>query len=392
MHVCIDAGPTENAHRTRGIGACTRQILGALTPALAGSAGARVSYLRWRPLPWEEAERTAAVHAPRRPLALLAGAHPRVPVALAQQVKGLDAACVLPGDVARTGADVFLATDPGAVALDDRFGTVAVLYDAIPLAIPGSVNALDALWFRRALSRMRRCQAIVAISEASRRDGIRLSGLDPSRIRVVPLAVDGAIFHPLAVEECRLVAARLGVRRPYLLYAGGFDPRKGVDRLVDAFAGSGLPATHDLLLVGALVGPRGVAIGARARRSPAARSIRLLGFVSDGDLAHLYGGASAFVFPSVYEGFGLPVLEAMACGAPVIAHQVSSIPEVAGDAALYVEPAASEALARAMARVVGDPGLREDLRARGLARAAGFSWGRTAKGMVEACREAVRRG
>jgi glycosyltransferase involved in cell wall biosynthesis len=191
----------------------------------------------------------------------------------------------------------------------------------------------------------------------------------------------------------RELRARHGLRADrYVLSVGTLEPRKNHARLVRAF--DALAATRpDLRLV--LAGARGwksgavdsaiAAAGARAR-------IHVLGGVSADDLAALYSGATAFAYPSLYEGFGLPVLEAMAAGAPVLTSTVSSLPEVAGDAALLVDPDDSDAMAGAMHELLFDEALRTRLAGMGLARAASFTWERTARATAESLRRARRRG
>jgi glycosyltransferase involved in cell wall biosynthesis len=182
--------------------------------------------------------------------------------------------------------------------------------------------------------------------------------------------------------------ARAGVWGPFLLAVGSVQPRKNLVRLVEAF-GALHRTRPDLQLV--IVGPSGF----RSRwvketivRRGMADAVRLLGYVPEEDLVGLYNAAIAMVYPSVYEGFGLPVVEAMACGRPVIAANTSSLPEVAGDAAILVDPFDVSALHAAMLRIVTDARQAEELGARGLARSVQFSWPRTAAAALAAYRSA----
>jgi glycosyltransferase involved in cell wall biosynthesis len=338
IRLCIDAGPTENAHRLRGIGSCTRQLLAAMTPDLAAAHGVEVRVRRGG---W-----TAG----------LADTSPR----LANWSQLLEAEWTLPRDVAATGADVFLATDPHAVALSPAFATVSVVYDVVPLVFPelyltGRMAGLPDWLYRRRLDRQRRAAAQIAISEATRADAVRLAGFDPTRMTVVPLGVDARTFCPRDPTPTR----------PYLLFVGATDVRKNLAGVLAAHDGLDI----DLVVVGTEGPPRD--------------RVRWLGHVDDAQLPGLYAGALAFVFPSLYEGFGLPILEAMSCGTPVVTARLSAIPEVAGDAALYADP---QDLRPALQRIIADPALRADLRRRGLQRAAGYSWRRTAEGVLAACR------
>jgi glycosyltransferase involved in cell wall biosynthesis len=241
---------------------------------------------------------------------------------------------------------------------------------------------------------LRRAARVITDSAASARDLRERLGLPESQIRVIPLAVDDR-FRPLSGEAdatwAQSVRARLGIAGPYFLYVGGFDRRKNVERLLQAFARfkrSGTPP-HALVLVGARRAgesffydplPDVEHLGLRD-------SVILAGRVGDDDVRALQTGADAFVFPSLYEGFGLPPLEAMACGAPVIAANTSSLPEVVGEAGLLIDPTSVDELAQALARLAGDPELRRELGQRARSRAAGFTWEATVEATANVYRE-----
>ncbi|MEJ7787791.1 MAG: glycosyltransferase family 1 protein, partial [Solirubrobacteraceae bacterium] len=210
--------------------------------------------------------------------------------------------------------------------------------------------------------------------------------IEPQRIHVVPHGVDER-FSPGDAPEA--VLAKLGVRDPFLLTVGTLQPRKNLGTVIDAFERL-VAAGEELTLVvagGAGWGERETA--ERIGRSPAADRIVLTGHVSDEELLALYRGTRCFVFPSRYEGFGLPVLEAMAAGAPVVCSDRTSLPEVAGDAAMLVSPDGIDQLAGAIHRVVSHEALRRDLIDRGLARAAGFTWETCADRTVAVYRAAI---
>ncbi|UQA56712.1 glycosyltransferase family 4 protein [Polyangium aurulentum] len=228
---------------------------------------------------------------------------------------------------------------------------------------------------------------IIAISQYTADDLMRLLHVPAKRIDVVPHGVDHDRFRPArsAEEEAAgsAVRARLGVdRAPYFLHVGAADPRKKVDQLIAAFAAAKLDGVT-LVLAGRLGADHERAVNAALDRAGRPPSIRLLGYVADEDLVPLMRGALALVYPSIYEGFGLPVLEAMASGCPVITTRATSLGEVAGDAALMIPPADERALLDALRRIALEPGLRAQLTEMGLARAGLFSWRTTALGTVD---------
>ncbi|GIV97635.1 MAG: glycosyl transferase family 1 [Herpetosiphonaceae bacterium] len=219
---------------------------------------------------------------------------------------------------------------------------------------------------------------IIADSQATRNDLIRYCGTPSGKITVVPLGVSPR-FAPRPEEEYLAVARHYGLEPPYLLYVGTIQPRKNLVRLIEAYA-QALRQRRDLPVL-ALGGKRGwltESIERRAEELNIAGRVRFLGYVDDQHLPALLSGALAFLLPSLYEGFGLPALEAMACGTPVLASSTSSLPEVVGDAALLVDPTDPAAIAEAILRLCGDTGLRAELAARGIERARLFSWRRTA--------------
>ncbi len=242
--------------------------------------------------------------------------------------------------------------------------------------------------FRRGLIRAER---VIAVSESTRRDCQNLLGIPPERINRVYNAPDPAF---LACDgdhrqEQQQILERYQIEHPFLLYAGNIRRHKNIPRLVEAFAVlreqlSEHPVYHDLRLV--IIGDtisRYPAVRQAVMRSKMEHVVRFLGFVPIETLRCFYQSAAAFVFPSRYEGFGLPPLEAMACGTPVVTSNVSSLPEVVGDAAVLVNPEIVFDIARGMRDVLLDEQLRRTLIERGRAQAARFSWERTAKQVLE---------
>jgi glycosyltransferase involved in cell wall biosynthesis len=269
---------------------------------------------------------------------------------------------------ASRACDVFLSTNSYLTAWFTTIPTALVMFDLIaflPEALPqGRAARIERATLRPAL---RRAALALCISEATRRDLVERFPDVEARALVTPLAASPPAV-PADLDEVR---ARHGLARPFVLGVGTLEPRKNLVALIDAWAGLGTDA--ELVLVG----PPGWEMEEIVRRARAAH-VRLLGFVSDADLAALYAMCELFCYPSLYEGFGLPVLEAMAGGAPVVCANTSSLPEVAGDAAVLVDPRDPQALRAALAALLGDPGERARLREAGRRRAAEFSWERTA--------------
>ncbi len=232
---------------------------------------------------------------------------------------------------------------------------------------------------------------VIAVSESTRRDLATWFGVDPGRVTVTPLAAEER-FRVSSPEALDVFRTRSGQARPYILSVGTREPRKNSATLVRAFASLAGEIPHDLVLVG----PQGWLGGElddalAALPAPVRERVRRTGFVDDEDLPLWYGAADVFAYPARYEGFGLPVLEAMACGTPVVTSNVSSLPEVAGDAGLLVSPDDPAALAGAIRGVIANHSLATDLSRRGRQRASLFSWSATAQLTVGAYRAALGR-
>jgi len=225
-------------------------------------------------------------------------------------------------------------------------------------------------------------ERLFTVSEASKRDILRFyPHADPERILVIPNAIDTALIEDPGEEERQRVKERYQIRGRFVLYAGNIKPHKNLERLIEAF---GIlkqrPDHEDLKLI--IIGEDLNRFATLRRRVEAVRvrqDVRFFGFVPETTLAALYRMAEVFAFPSLYEGFGLPPLEAMACGTPVVTSNISSLPEVVGDAALLVDPHDVEDIAGALERVLTDEALRSDLKARGRIRARQFSWERSVR-------------
>jgi glycosyltransferase involved in cell wall biosynthesis len=288
----------------------------------------------------------------------------------------------------RTGARVLHLPDPPGTPLDMRVPRIVTCHDLIPLVLARDYLAplpgARALQWARDFARYRTARRVIAISAATKRDLIEHLSIAPERVDVIHLGVDHDRFNPSEMpDERRQLSERLGLTAPYLLYLGAGDVRKNLPLLIRAFARSRAAADLTLLLAGPISARQRARLQRTAEQSGVEQRVRLLGYVEEPLLAALYRQCHAHVFPSSYEGFGLPILEAMACGAPTVTSALSSLGEVAGDAALTIPELDLELLATAIRRIVDDASLRATLRERGLARARSFTWQRCATQTLE---------
>ncbi len=246
------------------------------------------------------------------------------------------------------------------------------------LRSPISIRAK--LHFLMAVKRtIKRADRVIAISEATKRSVLDIVGIDPARVAVTPLGYDRAIYRPVEEGEAQRVAERYGIEGEYFINLSSLLwYRKNLPGLVRAFAKAKKVVGGRLVITGR----RGEAypeVVDAIKRLGLEGDVHLIGYVPLEHIPALLGGARAMVFPSLHEGFGLPVVEAMACGCPVITSSCSSMPEVAGDAALFVDPMDEVSIAQAMINIASDAGLRKKLIEKGLNRASGFSWEKTAR-------------
>jgi glycosyltransferase involved in cell wall biosynthesis len=223
----------------------------------------------------------------------------------------------------------------------------------------------------------RRAGRIVADSQATMADLVRLDGLDPAKIAVVDPGVDPTLHREEDAAHMTAVQQSYGITTSYFLYLSTIQPRKNLVRLIEAYAQSGVP--HQLVLAGKIGWLAQPILDAIANLPTAVRQqIILPGFIPDADKAALLSGATALLYPSLYEGFGFPILEAQACGLPVLTANSSSCPEVAGGAALLVNPLDVADIIRGMQQLAEDAALRHRLAAAGLVNVRRFSWAQTA--------------
>jgi glycosyltransferase involved in cell wall biosynthesis len=264
------------------------------------------------------------------------------------------------------------------------YRTVVTIFDLVSFLFPETVPRKYSLYMRL-MTRLAAWSAdrIITLSEATKRDLERILRVPPDKMDVIPGGVGPEFARPLPPGAVAAVTARYGLRSPYCLFVGNLEPRKNLPGLIAAFA------LVRRRLASATPPPQLVLVGTRAwLHSSIFHAVEDYGLRNDvvfteyvpiGDLPALYAGAACFVFPSLYEGFGLPILEAMAAGTPVIAARAGSIPEVAGDAALLVDARVPAELATAIETLLTDPSLRERLIAQGRVRAATFDWNSVAR-------------
>jgi glycosyltransferase involved in cell wall biosynthesis len=256
---------------------------------------------------------------------------------------------------------------------------VCTIHDLIPIDHPEWFNGRFAAWYAWLMPGLaKRVRHIIAISEFTKQRIVELLGVPEQKITVLPNGVDER-FKPQSAEKIEAVRRELGIdNRPYVVYVGSLEPRKNMQRLLSAWRRAQVSIPEDVYLVAA--GARG---NSRVFHPVSLSSIppRVLftGYVSEDTLPALYAGALAAVYPSLYEGFGLPPLEAMACGTPVVTSACTSLPEVVGDGALLVDPEDVESIAEGLVRIVSGESLRRSLKEAGLRRAAAFTWENTAQ-------------
>jgi glycosyltransferase involved in cell wall biosynthesis len=270
-----------------------------------------------------------------------------------------------------------------------RTTSVVTVHDCIHLLFPQYLPNKFALTYAKRMmgSGIRRSALVFTVSEASRRDILRFyPDTDPQKIQTVPNAIDPALLEDPGAEEMERVRERYQIRGRFVLYAGNIKPHKNLERLIAAY---GLlrqrPGHQDVKLL--IIGDEINRYGSLRRSVEASgvnrQDVRFFGFVPERTLAALYRLAAVFAFPSLYEGFGLPPLEAMACGTPVVTSRISSLPEVVGDGAYLVDPYSVEDIANGLERVLMDEALRADLIARGRAWVGHFSWERSVHAIHE---------
>jgi len=264
---------------------------------------------------------------------------------------------------------------------------VLTVHDLAFKRFPETAPLATRRWLSRLDASLARASQVIVVSEQTRRDLLESSPRAArltDRLTVVPLGVDTEFFRPPDADDVERVRRRYSIEGPFLLSLGGIEPRKNLPALIRAYATLPEDVRPTLVIAGPVASwnPEGWEL-VRPSLGALPASVRdrvvVTGYVSELEKVALLGGAEALVYPSLYEGFGLPILEAMACDTPVLTSNVSALPDTAGGAALLVDPNDTEDIAAGMERLLTDNPLRERLRAAGTARAATFSWDETAR-------------
>jgi glycosyltransferase involved in cell wall biosynthesis len=278
-----------------------------------------------------------------------------------------------------------------------RRALVVTVHDLAFRRFPETAPHGTRWWLARIDRTLARAARIIVVSDSTRRDLLEFYPVAPERVSVIHHGVDREVFAPAPAEAVGEVRARFRVDGPYLLALGGIEPRKNLPNLVEAFAALPSDVRPALVVAGGEVAwnPEGRRLleGALSKvPGDVRRRVVLAGYVSEPEKVALLSGAEALVCPSLYEGFGLPLLEAMACGTPVLTSDVSALPEVAGDAALLVDPREVDSIRQGLERLLRDEELRRTLARAGAERAATFTWERTARSTADVLHQAGEGG
>ncbi len=289
--------------------------------------------------------------------------------------------------------DLFLATNFLPPATGQPRRVIPVVHDLAFRHFPETAPHIDARWRRRFAEALQQAPAIIVPSRSVEADVREAFGAAADRVHVVHHGVDASAFAPAPQAAIDAARARFGISRSYVLFVGGFEPRKNLEQLVRGFAriDSG---DVSLVLAGGPVRwfpQASVRLEAAIQLLPSAVQGRVIrtGYLGERDKLALLSGATVLAYPSLYEGFGFPILEGFAAGVPVLTSTVSSLPEVAGDAAVLIDPMDADAIAASLTELLGDEDLRAVLSAAGVARAARFTWESTARATAEVLRGAA---
>ena len=276
-----------------------------------------------------------------------------------------------------------------------RIPIVATIHDLAFEHLPETFNRRSWMQMRLTIrNTARRAAQIITLSDYSRQDIIKTYGISPDRVTVTPAAAAERFAPVVAPDELRMVRTQYGIERDYFLSLCSLQPRKNLGKLIEAYSFLRELRPSQQLPQLVLAGPRGWLdheISRAADQSPLRNDIKFTGYVQEADLPALYSGSICFIYPSYFEGFGLPLLEAMQCGAPVLAGNRTSLPEVVGDAGVLFDPFDARAIAETLARINDDCKYREQLIAKGRQRAQTFQWATTARKTLQVYEKATHK-
>lgn len=267
--------------------------------------------------------------------------------------------------------------------------SIITIFDLFYLIYPPEIRSKIPLkanmqqWLAKKIH-LKRAEKIIAISEDTKKTIIEVAGISPNKIHVVYPGYDPDLFYPSSAQNIQAVQTKYGISKPYFVNVSSvWWERKNLCRLIQAFADLKKNGFDCQLVIAGKRGPSLPEMQKMIEKFSLQQEIKLLEYVSLSDMPHLLSGAIALVFPSLHEGFGLPIVEAMGCGCPVITANVSAMPEAGGDAALYVNPLDCSGITQAMEKMANNPFLRGSLIKQGIARAASFTWQSSAKKNLE---------
>lgn len=384
MRITVDARPAVDPRRT-GIGVYTHELVRHLPPAMpedrfvawyldvrrVGRPARR--FAGWAP--------NLSEHASRIPSRLFGPVSSRLGVPRAEWMAG--------------GSDLLIATNYLPPPTRSR-GVVLVVHDLAFDAMPETAPHHDARWHRAFARWLRAAAAVIVPSEATRADLLANHSVDDVRVHVVPHGADADAFTPASPQEVEAIRVRRGIDGPYIGFLGGLEPRKNLERLVQAFGHLGDDDVSLVIAGGAVRWAPDYAtqVERAIAQLPADRRARVirLGYIDDDERRALLSGAEILAYPSLAEGFGFPVLEGFAANVPVLTSNTSSLPEVAGGAAMLVDPTDPTAIAAGLEELLTDDDLRKVLRASGAARVAGYTWQRCARETAAVLRLAAQHG
>lgn len=299
-----------------------------------------------------------------------------------------------PQNISQEGIDLYHVPQNGIGLHQDLLcKKVITIHDLIPYIMPETVGKGYLNKFLKEIpSLIDNCHSILTVSQWSKNDIIKFfPKFDPDKIFVTPLAADTK-YRPMDKEKCNFILKKFyNITKPFILYIGGFSPRKNVHSLIAAFSKlyNKLPIEYELVIVGANK-DSGQSLLSMSNNTRAKDNIVFTGFVPEGHLPLLYNGCDLFVYPSLYEGFGLPPLEAMSCGTPVISSNLSSIPEVVGDGGILIDPYDEKGLQDIMEEILSDMDYQNSIKEKAILRSALFSWEKTALSTLDAYNKTLK--